>query len=595
MLTLLDYGVIAFYFIFMSSLGWYFRRGNSDSSDYFRAGGIMPWWLAGASAFMGAFSAWTFTGAAGIAYEGGFVAIIIYWANSVGFAVAALWFAARFRQTRSISVIEVIRQRLGATNEQIVVWLGIPLALARAAIWLYGLAIFISPVFGLEVRTVIIVCGIVVVLVSALGGAHAVVAGDFMQALLLIPITIIMAVLALERTNGVSALIEKLPPGHLDLIASNLPGFGLFWLVALLFEKILFGNNVSSAGRYLCVRDSREARRAASFAAVLFLVGSVLWFIPAFAARALNLDLGALFPGIAKPSETAYAAMAVLTLPSGLLGLLVTGLIATTLSSMDSGLNANAGTFVRGVYRPLLRPKASEKELVRAGQLTTAALGAAIVLLALEYSSWRNVGVFSLMFNLSAMLLAPGAVPLFWCLFTRRSPDWAVWSSELLGFANSAAILWLPGTAWFASAHILSPDQVAWLHTNEYSVTMVSNTLLCSAWFWIVTCFGPSPRPARQDEINALFAAIDRPIQANETAGAIGPLARSIARLCLVYGGFITVVAILPNSLRGHLGLFFCAAFMGVVGFVIHRLHRASTVRLASVNPTSETSPSSSP
>lgn len=63
-----DISAIVFYFIFMILLGFIFRKQVANTSDYFRGGGKMVWWMAGSSAFMTTFSAWTFTGAAGKAY-----------------------------------------------------------------------------------------------------------------------------------------------------------------------------------------------------------------------------------------------------------------------------------------------------------------------------------------------------------------------------------------------------------------------------------------------------------------------------------------------------------------------------------------------
>ena len=62
---------IVFYFVFVVTVGITFSRRNKNTSDYFRGGGIMPWWMAGVSAWMASFSAWTFTGAAGKIYSEG--------------------------------------------------------------------------------------------------------------------------------------------------------------------------------------------------------------------------------------------------------------------------------------------------------------------------------------------------------------------------------------------------------------------------------------------------------------------------------------------------------------------------------------------
>src|SRR5262245_57232184 len=84
-LSIYDYCAIGFYFAFMALIGWICRRFISNTSDYFRGGGKMLWWMAGCTAFVAQFSAWTFTGAAGKAYKDGAVIMVIYLANALGF------------------------------------------------------------------------------------------------------------------------------------------------------------------------------------------------------------------------------------------------------------------------------------------------------------------------------------------------------------------------------------------------------------------------------------------------------------------------------------------------------------------------------
>ena len=52
MITKFDYISIIFYFVFVVVVGVVFSRRNKNTSDYFRGGGIMPWWMAGVSAWM---------------------------------------------------------------------------------------------------------------------------------------------------------------------------------------------------------------------------------------------------------------------------------------------------------------------------------------------------------------------------------------------------------------------------------------------------------------------------------------------------------------------------------------------------------------
>ena len=82
MLSTYDYIVIAFYFVFMAGMGWVFKKFIKNTSDYFRSGGEVLWWIVGAGAFMTAFSAVTFTGMAGKAYDDG--PVVLVWESALG-------------------------------------------------------------------------------------------------------------------------------------------------------------------------------------------------------------------------------------------------------------------------------------------------------------------------------------------------------------------------------------------------------------------------------------------------------------------------------------------------------------------------------
>lgn len=174
-----DFGVLIFYFCFLGSIGWITRRFVHNTSDYFRGGGQMLWWMAGASAFMNMFSAWTFTGGASRAYTDGPNILWIYLGNALGFFVCALFFAPRFRQLRVITAMEAVRQRFGAGNEQFFTWLSLPTSVVFAGLWLNGLAVFLHAIFGFDLKLTIIVTGLIVVFNSTLGGSWAVVSSDF--------------------------------------------------------------------------------------------------------------------------------------------------------------------------------------------------------------------------------------------------------------------------------------------------------------------------------------------------------------------------------------------------------------------------------
>jgi solute:Na+ symporter, SSS family len=102
--TAVDYVVIAVYMALMLAIGVYSARFNRGAADYFKGGNRIPWLVAGLSSFMSGFSAWTFTGAAGLAYQQGVVAILLYVGNAVTFLRGYFLFAVRWRRARVSTV-----------------------------------------------------------------------------------------------------------------------------------------------------------------------------------------------------------------------------------------------------------------------------------------------------------------------------------------------------------------------------------------------------------------------------------------------------------------------------------------------------------
>ncbi|MEZ5278491.1 MAG: hypothetical protein R3F07_19065, partial [Opitutaceae bacterium] len=426
-----DLLVIVFYFCFQLSLGLIFRVFSKDASDYFRGGGSMLWWLVGASAFMTQFSAWTFTGAAGKAYVDGVLVAAIFFGNAVGYLCNYFVTAAKFRRMRTITAIEGVRDRYGHTNEQIFTWLQVPMSVVYAGIWLNGLAIVASGFFNVPPNLTIWIVGAVVVFMAVSGGSWAIVASDFMQTVLLMTITIVACFLALNHpaVGGLSGFFEKLPASHFKFWEAQDATFVYVWIFAAFVIQSFKLNNMFDSYRYLCVKDDKQARKAALMAAGLMFIGPFIWFIPPMAARIIQPDLAIVFPHLGeKAYEGAFVFIGIELMPVGMLGLLLCALFAATISSMDSGLNRNAGIIVKNFYQPIFRKAASPRELLVTGKVASAIFGVLIIFSALAIRKIEGFDLFEIMILFGSLIAIPYAMPLVWGLFFKGAPRWAAWS-----------------------------------------------------------------------------------------------------------------------------------------------------------------------
>ena len=195
-----DFLVIAGYFLLVIGIGFAFKRmAKNSTSDYFRGGGRMLWWMVGSTAFMAQFSAWTFTGAAGKAFTDGFSVSLVFFANTFAYFCGWAYFAHRFRQMRVDTPTEGIRRRFGAENELFFSWALIIFSLMNAGIWLNALGVFSSAVFNADINVTIIATGLTVLFVSVLSGAWGVVASDFVQTIVVAVVSVACAIVALIK------------------------------------------------------------------------------------------------------------------------------------------------------------------------------------------------------------------------------------------------------------------------------------------------------------------------------------------------------------------------------------------------------------
>lgn len=442
MITRFDYINIAFYFLFIVGVGVYFARRSKNTSDYFRAGGVLPWWVTGASTWMMSFSAWTFTGAAAKMYESGPYVFGLYFSIIIPWCILFFFTSHRFRRMQVVTPLEAVRLRFGKTSQVFFTWSRLPFMLIFGGISLNAIAVFMAGVFQTDVRFVIIGMGIIITTVALLGGSFGVAASDFVQMFLIVLVTVAVSFLALRlpEIGGISGMLEKAPKQHYDWSGLARPDFILLWFVALVVTKTFEENAIDKSAKYLMARDDRNARLTLVIPMLGAIFGPLLWLVPPTVAAIKHPDMGSLFPTLKVPHEAAFLQTAADVLPQGMLGLLVCGIFAATMTSMDAGLNQGAGIFVRNFYLPVINPDCPERKLLVVSKLSTAACGIVMMAFGLMSEVLRNSNLFDLVNQVAVSLGVPISIPLFLGLFWKKTPSWAAWSTVLVGLVASLSL-----------------------------------------------------------------------------------------------------------------------------------------------------------
>jgi SSS family solute:Na+ symporter len=579
------YGVVGFYLAFVVALGVIFRRISRNTSDYFRAGGAMPWWLTGASAWIASFSAWTFTGAVGKVYDTGALALVLYYSSLPPLLLVFFYLCRRYRRMRVVSYMEAVRIRYGPVSEQVFTWLKVPLLLYQSALGLFAIGIFLAAVFGIPVDVIIILLGVVLTLVSFAGGASAVLASDFVQMFLIVTVTALITFLVLRQPDvgGMIGFWHKLPADTFNWGLQAKPVAVGVYAIALIMMNFFAYTNLEYSMMYLMVKDDRHARRMVLIPIVGTLIGPIIWFIPPIAAHMMHLDLHKLFPHLTHPSEGVFVAVAEHVLPQGMVAILICAMLGAALTYMDAGLNKNAGIFIRSFYRPVIRPHADEKHLLMVSKLCTLLFGALIIGLAELIRLLPSTGLFDLTNQLAAWLLVPLMIPMTWGLFIQRTPPWSGWSTVLVGFVSSMVVVRLfavdPSWVW-QLLHFQGRMNSEDLVDLKFFTSIGVNVVVCSAWFFGTALFYNQSPQWHRDSCERFFRNMGSPI--DTTAEPPTPrgdiIYWTLGTLCVIWGGFVTLLMLIPNPMGGRYCFMFVGGVLAATGIAL--LLAARRIRL---------------
>ena len=352
-----DLFVLVTYFVTMLAVGMAFSRQKSCDT-YFAGDRQVSWWLGGISFFFCNLSAFAIIVYAGIGYQYGTVALTIYWATVPGVVFATLLFARRWRRAGVITPTEFLTNRFSPVTCQVFVWSGIPPRIADEALKIAAIGIFASGGMKISPTLTMLVVGLSVLVYSVVGGLWAAIVTIFVQFVLVTGAIVPLLSLSYRAAGGWKQFSSHVPPGFLSPV--NGPYTWIF-IVALLLQGMMSQSaNWPLIQKFYSARSDRDALRVGWLACLLTFVLPAIWIITGMFARGfLPADLD---------PQMVYARVSVYLLPTGILGLIVAALFAPTMSALSSGYNVIASILTVDVYQRLIRPHASQKELVGVGR-----------------------------------------------------------------------------------------------------------------------------------------------------------------------------------------------------------------------------------
>jgi len=428
-MTLTDYIIILVYFIGLLVLGGTLGRRIKSSEEMFIAGKNSSWWLSGLSTYMTIFSAGTFVVWGGVAYRSGVVAIVVGLMLGVASIFVGRFLAEKWAKMNIKSPAEYLGFRFGKATTRfytvvLIIGRGVHTAVALYAVAIMMVAVMplpdghflADPQTGhLSVTYAVLILGLVTFIYTAAGGFLAVLMTDVVQFAVLIAMILIMVPLSFNSVGGVESFVAKAPEGFFSLFSEQ---YSCMWMVLwLLLNIFMIGGDWPFVQRYISVPTVKDAKKSVYLVGALYLVTPLIWYIPSLVYRTINPDVN---------PEHSYMLMSQHILSTGMLGMMMAAMLSATMSMVSGTLNVFANVFTYDIFKAI-RPKASDKSLMRVGRSFTYVYGLIITVVAIliPYVGGAERVVVSVL----TLVISPLFIPSIWGLFSKRIGQTAVWVS----------------------------------------------------------------------------------------------------------------------------------------------------------------------
>ena len=393
---------------------YYMKTANESSDNYFIGGRKLGPWIAAMSAEASDMSGWLLMGLPGLAYWCGLSDAI--W-TAIGLAAGTyinwLVVAKRLRRystlTNSITIPEFLSNRFREKKKLILI-IGALFILVFFAV--YAGSCFVtfgklfSALFGMQYQTVMIIGAVIVILYTFLGGFLAESATDFLQAVVMVIALCAVLTVGVIAAGGIPALVDNMKsiPGFFEFFGIAQPqlvddvqqidaagrplfgtagNYGLLAVISTMSWGLGYFGMPQVLLRFMAISKSSELKKSRRIA-IIWCVISLL------AAVAIGLTGRSLYPAALltqSDSESIFIIMSTGLLPAFLAGIVMSGILAATMSSSDSYLLIASSALSRDIFRGIFKKDATDRQVMIVSRITLLVVAVFGIIIALDEGS----------------------------------------------------------------------------------------------------------------------------------------------------------------------------------------------------------------
>ena len=391
-----DLAVMVLYFAALVLIGFYFSKRQKSSDDYFKGGQRIPWWAAGLSLFATSLSAITFMSIPAKSYATDWSYILFNSGIVLICPVIIYLFIPYFRKLNISTAYEYLEVRFNYATRLICSLAFIVYQVGRMGVVLYLPSIAIHIVTGMDIFLCIALMGIFSIIYTRMGGIEAVVWTDALQTVILLGGALYAAIHILNSTGlGLAGTVQTAVESgkfYLGSTKFDLTNASMWTvLIATIFTNLTtYGTDQSMVQRYLTTNSEKAAKRSVITNAVVavpatlifFTIGTLLFVFFKTHPESLSISM--------ENTDAIFPLYIYRKLPTGVTGLLISGIFAAAMSTLSGSMNSAATAYVVDIRPRLFRKVETDKAReLKVAKTATLVIGVLSLLFACLMATWN--------------------------------------------------------------------------------------------------------------------------------------------------------------------------------------------------------------
>ena len=449
-LVLIGIGV---YMVVVIGVGIYYSNKNKTSDDYFIGGRSLGPWVTAMSAEASDMSSWLLMGLPGTAYLSGFGAA--GW-TAIGLTLGTYlnwkFVASRLRKysqvsNNSITIPDFFSNRYRDKHNILMVISSIVIIIFFSVYTASGFSAcgkLFKSLFDINYLPTMIICGLVIVAYTFIGGFLAASTTDFIQGLLMSFAIIVVLIVGVANAGGISAVIDNAEslPGYLDLFntydveTNSASSYGIISMVSGLAWGLGYFGVPHILIRFMAIKNSKQIKKSRHIAMIWVVISLAVAVCIGFVGNALSAQ-GAI--DVLVDSEKIFIVMTKTFIPAIFAGVILSGILAATMSTADSQLLMVSSSVGTNLFKKIFKKDATDKQVLLIGKITILVVAVVAMFIASDPNSkifdlvsyaWAGFGaafgpliLFSLFWKRTTLsgaicgMVGGGALSLIWSIF----------------------------------------------------------------------------------------------------------------------------------------------------------------------------------